>query len=366
MMSPIESDDVAPGIPFAMAEGDAVELLGGLAVPTIVCANDPPWTAMSEHAREQTGWTPTLVVTAYDMEVAHLSSTVDAATTHLGIDVVEECTVIGVGGGTALDTAKYVAWSLDRPLVQIPTITSVDAGFTDAVGVRDAGRVRYVGQIVPELVLLDVALVRDAPPQLNRAGIGDVLSCHTGMFDWRLATDAGHGPRWDDRLAALATTLLDELEEAVDDVAAVSEAGVRFLAGAYRRIGAACRAAGHSRFEEGSEHFWAYAYEHRTGAHPVHGEIIAFAVCALAHVQGNDPDRPRRIVERSGVRVHPTDLGIDRATFEAVLSELAEYARAEDLDVGVVDLRPVTAGQVDAAWNFVSTLPRVAHTGDVR
>jgi glycerol dehydrogenase-like iron-containing ADH family enzyme len=104
------------------------------------------------------------------------------------------------------------------PLVQIPTITSVDAGFTDAIGVRSEGRVRYVGTIVPEEVVLDIELIRSAPARLNRAGIGDVLSCHTGLHDWRAAVGAGEGVAWNDAGADLGLTLLAELDSMVADI----------------------------------------------------------------------------------------------------------------------------------------------------
>jgi glycerol-1-phosphate dehydrogenase [NAD(P)+] len=343
------------GSPFRCVEANAAEWLGDLGRPLVVCANEPPWSSVRATLR---GADLLAEVSAWDMDLAGLTARVASLRDELLPGRLAQATVVGVGGGTALDTAKFVAWQLGRPMVQVPTITSVDAGFTDAIGVRDAGRVRYIGNITPECVVLDLPLVRSAPPWLNRAGVGDILSCHTGLFDWRLAVDAGHGHEWDDGLAALGALLLDELEAAADEVAAVSDDGVRFLADAYRRIGAACAWAGHSRFEEGSEHFWAYAYEHATGAHPVHGEIISFAVCALAHVQGNDPDRARRIVERAQVRAHPDDIGIGEDDFRRCLLGLDGYARAERLDVGVADLRPITSGQADAAWAFVQGLPR--------
>jgi glycerol dehydrogenase-like iron-containing ADH family enzyme len=344
------------GIPFDTIEADTVEVLAALDAPLVIAANDPPWADLA-------GRLPASVdvlsrVEAWDMELDHLRRTAEAVAADTDADRLGAAVVVGVGGGTALDTAKYLAWSLDRPLVQIPSITSVDAGFTDAIGVRDGGRVRYIGQIRPRQVVIDLPLVRSAPARLNRAGIGDVLSCHTGLFDWRLATDHGDGHPWDDELARLGATLLDELEAAVDDIARVSDAGVRFLVDAYRRIGAACAAAGHSRFEEGSEHFWAYAYEHATGAHPVHGEIISFAVCLTSHLQGNDPDRARRIVERSGARAHPADLGFSYDDTARTVEGLATYSRAEGLDMAFADYRPVTRDDIDAAWSFVCELPR--------
>lgn len=323
--------------------------------PLIICFNEPPW---SSFRAGLSGIDPLAEVPSWDMDMQHLSTVVDRLVDGNPSERLASATVVGFGGGTALDTAKYVAWRLELPLVQIPTITSVDAGFTDAIGVRDQGRVRYIATIVPELVVLDFPLIRSAPRRLNRAGVGDILSCHTGLFDWKLATDRGLGHPWHPGLAGLGATLLDELDAAADEIGAVSDDGVRFIADAYRRIGAACAWAGHSRFEEGSEHFWAYAFEHATGAHPVHGEIISFAVAALAHVQDNDAERAFSIIERAKVRAHPIDLGIDSQVFRSCLLGMRDYARAEDLDIGVADLVDITPAHVDRSWGFVNRLPR--------
>jgi glycerol dehydrogenase-like iron-containing ADH family enzyme len=333
---------VTIGRPFPMREGAAIELLAGLE-PATVAVNDPPWAMLAERVPP-----PQRVVPAWDMEVAHLEQLV---ATEGDAEVV-----VGIGGGTALDTAKYLAWRTGKRLVQVPSILSVDAGFTNAIGVRDAGRVRYVGQVEPELVLIDLDLIASAPPSLNRAGAGDILSCHTGLFDWRLAADRGHGVAWDADLATLGRELLADLDAAAEDIGAVSADGLRFIAGAFRRIGAACAAAGHSRFEEGSEHFWAYCYEHATGAHQVHGELIALGVAALSFVQGNDPGWVLDVISRTGVRAHPAALAISAGEFEAALVNLRSYARAEGLDYSIADVVDLDAASAVRAWHHVGQL----------
>lgn len=332
------------GDPFPLVEATLVATLGETGPATLV-VNDPPWSSLAADLPP-----PAAVVIAGDMDQRHLETLASAAT---GGDVV-----VGIGGGTAMDTAKYLAWKSGRPLVQVPSIMSVDAAFTDAVGVRIDGHVRYVGKVRPDRVVLDVALVRSAPLHLNRAGTGDIISCATGLFDWRLAASRGIGHAWDPALAALGEELLAGLAARRHEIAGVTPDGVRFLCRSYRSIGAACAAAGHSRFEEGSEHFWAYAYERLTGARPVHGEIIAFAVVVMAHVQGNDPGRWRDLVADCGVRAHPADIGIDRGDFDRTFGDLRRYVRSENLDHSIIDEVDLEARTVDAAWEFVSSLPR--------
>ena len=176
-------------------------------------------------------------------------------------------------------------------LVQIPTITSVDAGFTDAIGVRATARVRYVGKVVPNSSPSTSRLIPAAPPASTAPGSGTSCPATPGSSTAprRLVRRPRTTPPWD-HCSRPGRRLLDDLEAAADEIRRhVSADGVRFLADVYRHIGAACAAVGHSRFEEGSEHFWAYGYEHSDRRQPVHGEIISLAVCAHRGCAGQRP-----------------------------------------------------------------------------
>ena len=319
-------------------------VLGGIGRYTI-CVNDPPWSAICADVPA-----PARIVTAWDMDIRHLEALIDAEP--------DADTVVGLGGGSAIDTAKFIAWKTGKRLIQIPSITSVDAAFTDAIGVRIDGRVRYIGQLWPAYVVLDIDLVRTAPKHLNRGGVGDVLSCHTGLWDWRHAVANGRGVPWHEDAARLGESLLSELIDRVEAIGDVTPEAVRWLASAYRRIGAACGVLRHSRFEEGSEHFFGYAYEHMSGAHPLHGELIALCVLAMSTLQANDPDKVRDIIVGSGVRAHPLDLGISPAAFCGALLALKDYAQREQLDYSIVDTAVIDSDTAQRLWQSVVTLPR--------
>ena len=149
----------------------------------------------------------------------------------------EGVTVVGVGGGTAMDVAKWISWRRDLPLVQLPTLASVDACFTRMSALRDGERVRYDGDAVPDEVLVDYEILAAAPPALLSAGIGDVLSCLTALADWRLAVGKGIDPAWDDDGARASERYVQALADATGKVVEVSchteatTVGAGYLAG---------------------------------------------------------------------------------------------------------------------------------------
>jgi glycerol-1-phosphate dehydrogenase [NAD(P)+] len=333
------------GAPFEVVEVDAREAIASCDLPTIVY-QDPPWSDLGL----ATGSRQT--IEASSMELRHLDRLAEAER------AIDSETIVGLGGGRALDTAKYLALCTGKRLVQIPSIMSVDAAFTDAAGVRSDGAVRYVGPIRPNFVVLDIPLIRTAPLRLNRAGAGDVISCHTGLYDWSLAVATDTTYPWHSGLADLGRGLLADLDAGAEEIARVTAAGVRLLASSFRDIGAACAAAGHSRFEEGSEHFFAYHYEHVTGLTPQHGEIVALGTVVMSELQHNDARRAFEMVTRCGIRCHPHELGLDRARFEAVLRGLKQFVATRGYDVSIVDYADFDPTTVDRLWRVADGLPR--------
>jgi glycerol-1-phosphate dehydrogenase [NAD(P)+] len=275
-------------------------------------------------------------------QVAFLTDVEEASLQALVRDLPPAEGVLGIGGGSSLDAAKYVAWTRGSRLVLIPTILSVDACVTNAVAVRTGMRVRYVGDITAEEVLIDYELLRRAPPHLNRAGIGDILSIHTALADWRSGAALG-GPTWNDAMAAEAGGMLARLERVLPDIRDVREAGMRELTALFVAETELCLRAGHSRPEEGTEHYLAYCIESVTRRGFVHGELVCLCILIMSVLQGNSPGRAARMIRDAGVRTRPALLGLTEADLTEALCALTDYVRAEGLFPSAVTEAPVGA-----------------------
>lgn len=261
----------------------------------VVCTQPEPWDLVGQRFHD--GRTQRVFVGTMEHDI------VRSRVSELG----PASAVFGIGGGAALDFAKYAAWKREEPLVLMPTILSVDAAYTDAIGVREGKRVRYVGHVSPAHLLIDFDLLQRAPPVLNRAGVGDVLSIFTALWDWRQTYERS-GVAYDAAVAAASRRVLEGLLSAADELREMNEAGLRALSEAYVGEVDLCARVGNARPAAGSEHHLAYCLEALTGKSFLHGQLVALCVLVVGRCQGQD------------------------------VAPIAEFLRAIDLDCGYVAL----------------------------
>jgi glycerol-1-phosphate dehydrogenase [NAD(P)+] len=257
--------------------------------------------------------------------------------------------VYAVGGGLAVDAAKFIAARRQLPLVCLPTALSVDAFFTWASGVRSEGCVRYVETRPPDRVVVDFEVWSGAPGQVRAAGICDVLSIATGLWDWRYAHERGLNPpgmEYDADAAREAEVILREVLACASSAGRGERDGMMKLLYSLIAEVRLCNRVGHSRPEEGSEHYFAYAVENLVGKGLPHGDLVGPGILLMAALQGQDDAPLRSALEacRIPLRNIPWDVVL------ATLESLPGYCRRHGLPPGIA--HDLTAGM------FASLEPR--------
>ena len=155
----------------------AAELRGlGLQGPLLVLAGPSATRQLSAV------WAESFAAAGYSHEVAPFGGECSVAAIAAGVVAARAIgarTVIGVGGGKALDTARAVAHECGVASVNCPTIASTDAP-TSALSViyTEAGVVEEIRLYPrnPALVLVDTSVILRAPRRYLVAGMGDALS----------------------------------------------------------------------------------------------------------------------------------------------------------------------------------------------
>ncbi len=286
---------------------------------------------------------------AFDEHLAgvHVVDTLDLDELNAAAEQLPDCrSVIGIGGGQAVDVAKFFAWTKGVPLWQVPTAMTVNAPFGHRAGLRSGGHVRYLGYAVPEAVFVDLDIIQSAPPALNRSGIADILCYHTAHFDWRLAHELGKTEeRWpyDARLIAEARERLNSVLDHLDDIREVNEEGIRTLMTAHRWGGATFHDAGwNPRHIEGVDHFFFYNLEHLTGQHFIHGQPVGLGIVIGSALQDNEPATMLAAFQKAGVDIRPEAMGVTWDDAAEAMRSLATYVREAGLWYSIADARPVT------------------------
>lgn len=248
----------------------------------ILISMKEPWEIIENKIKSK----PTYLEFNYNMDIENLNKLYDSFEPF----ITDNYTIVGIGGGTACDTAKYLAWKFkeefdfDLELILIPSIISVDAPLCSSIAVRVDNKVKYVGESNPKKIVIDYDLIQKAPPHLNRAGVSDTISITSALGDWLIARDEIN-EKFDKGVFNRAKKIALDLMDAREDIKDVSENGIRALVNGFYEEVVLCDEWGNARPEEGSEHFLAYCLESITHDHYIHGNLIGMNILISLYLQ---------------------------------------------------------------------------------
>ncbi|MEV0096715.1 iron-containing alcohol dehydrogenase family protein [Streptomyces sp. NPDC050738] len=224
-------------------------------------------------------------------------------------------TVVALGGGKVVDCAKYAAARLGLSLVAVATNLAND-GLCSPVATldNDAGRGSY-GVPNPIGIVIDLDLIKDAPPRFVQAGIGDVICKISAVADWELSQRV-NGEQVDGLAAAMARQAAEAVLRHPGTIA--DNAFLTTLAESLVLCGISMSVAGDSRPASGACHEISHAFDLLfPKRNALHGEQCGFGGVFATFLRG-DHETARHMADtlrRHSLPVLPTEMGFSEADF---------------------------------------------------
>lgn len=203
--------------------------------------------------------------------------------------------VIGLGGGKALDMAKYLAFLARLAYFAVPTSLSNDGFCSPQSSLTIKGRRRSLAATLPQGVIIDVTVCLQAPRVLWLSGVGDLASKLSAVHDWKMAFHQRGEPVED--LAALLSdaTVRQFLAQPTFDVQ-----GMTLLGTALMLNGIAMEICGSSRPASGSEHLISHALDATSARPRLHGLQVGVATYIACRLQGQQSETVAELFQTTG------------------------------------------------------------------
>lgn len=247
-----------------------------------------------------------------DIEVDHsLISRADLKTAEkISKDSEDSDFLLGVGGGTCIDIAKYVSFQGGKPFISVPTAASHDGIASSGASIKGRESPTSVQAQAPLAIIADTLVIRDSPFYLTAAGCGDMIANYTAVLDCELASKENNDS-YSEYAAALSRMSAKLVEKNVDVIKEGTEEGARKIVKALISSGVAMSIAGSSRPASGAEHLFSHALDQIVPDPALHGEQCGVGAILMTELHGEDWKFIRRSLKIVGCPTNAEELGVE-------------------------------------------------------
>jgi len=222
--------------------------------------------------------------------------------------------ILGVGGGSVIDTAKIASFELGIPFISVPTIASHDGIVSPRASMKDKdkGNTVSIQAHAPLAVVADTKIISSAPYRFTAAGCGDLLANYTAIRDWRLAQRLRNA-EFSSYAAALSEMTANMIMENVTEIKQKDEQSAWIVVKALVSSGVAISIAGSSTPASGSEHKFSHALDMIAKKPALHGEQCGVGTIMMTYLHGENWQRVKAVLKEIGAPTTAKDLGIKEA-----------------------------------------------------
>ncbi len=168
--------------------------------------------------------------------------------------------IMGIGSGVMQDLCKYVSHMANLPYQIIATAPSMDGyASVGAAMIMENMKITYNAH-VPEAIVGDTDILRNAPMEMIQAGYGDILGKFSCLNDWKLSRVV-NGEYFCQEVYDLTYDMLQKTKDLGEKLQNRDGAAIQTLMEALVGVGVAMAYVGNSRPASGSEHHLSHFFE---------------------------------------------------------------------------------------------------------
>ena len=226
--------------------------------------------------------------------------------------------VLAMGGGMVIDYGKYIAFARKIPFISMPTSASNDGFASSNCSLLVNNKKTTVPAQVPYGIIADLEVIQNAPSHFLLAGVGDLMSNITALYDWEFEERNGKG-RVNPFAAMLSKKAVNSfIRTPMTDIK--NPIFIKELVSSLTMGGVATVISGNSAPISGSEHLISHALDKQASVQHMHGIQVGISTYIMANVQEHRADRMRKVFERTGFFDYVKKLRLQKADlYDAIL-----------------------------------------------
>ena len=168
--------------------------------------------------------------------------------------------IIGIGSGVIQEICKYVSHQATLPYYIVATAPSMDGyASVGAAMIMGGMKVTYNAH-VPEAIIGDIDVLKDAPMEMIQSGYGDILGKYSCLNDWKLSRVV-RGEYFCQYVYDLTMDMVVKTRDLGQRLLSRDAEAIGTLMEALVGVGIAMAFVGNSRPASGSEHHLSHFFE---------------------------------------------------------------------------------------------------------
>ncbi len=222
--------------------------------------------------------------------------------------------IIAIGGGSLIDYGKYIAYSRRVPFISFPTSASNDGFASSNCSLIVNNKKTTVPAKVPYGIIVDLDIIQQAPAKFILAGVGDLMSNITALYDWSFeeknnASAVNHFAAMLSKKAvnSFIRTPMEDIKHPIF---------LKELVSSLTMGGIATVISGNSSPISGSEHLISHALDKIVEVPAMHGVQVGMATYIMANVQQHRAERMNKVFTRTGFFDYVRTVGLRKKDFQ--------------------------------------------------